>query len=64
METRRFILALSLSLLVFLGYVKYFAPKPPVQTPEQEAATQEAAKARGNRDGAPFRPPRVRCGKD
>ena len=37
METRRFILALSLSLLVFLGYVKYFEPKPPVQTPEQEA---------------------------
>jgi YidC/Oxa1 family membrane protein insertase len=44
METRRFILAISLSLLVFLGYVKYFAPQPPVQTPEQEAATQEAAK--------------------
>ena len=44
METRRFILALSLSLLVFLGYVKYFAPKPPVQAPEQEAAKQEIAK--------------------
>ena len=44
METRRFILALSLSLLVFLGYVKYFAPKPPVETPEQEAVKQEAAK--------------------
>ncbi len=44
METRRFILALSLSLLVFLAYVKYFAPKPPVQTPEQEAVKQDAAK--------------------
>ena len=43
METRRFILALSLSLLVFLAYVKFFAPPPP-QKPaaEPEAAQQEA----------------------
>ncbi|HEX9113954.1 MAG TPA: membrane protein insertase YidC, partial [Nitrospirota bacterium] len=44
METRRFILALSLSLLVFLVYVKFFAPKPPVEAPVQEAAKQEAVK--------------------
>jgi YidC/Oxa1 family membrane protein insertase len=44
METRRFILALSLSLLVFLVYVKFFAPKPPVEAPGQESAGQEAAK--------------------
>lgn len=31
METRRFILALSLSLLVFLLYVRFFAPKPPLK---------------------------------
>ncbi len=34
METRRFILALSLSLLVFLVYVRFFAPPPPPQQPE------------------------------
>ncbi len=54
METRRFILALSLSLLVFLVYVKYFAPKPPVQTPEQGAVKQEAAE---HREEEATRPP-------
>src|SRR5512143_3124271 len=44
METRRFIMALSLSLLVFLVYVKFFAPKPPAEAPVQEAVRQEAAK--------------------
>jgi YidC/Oxa1 family membrane protein insertase len=44
METRKFILALSLSLLVFLVYVKFFAPKPPAEAPEREAVRQEAAK--------------------
>ncbi len=34
METRRFILALSLSLLVFLVYVRFFAPPPPPPQPE------------------------------
>jgi YidC/Oxa1 family membrane protein insertase len=37
METRRFILALSLSLLVFLAYVRFFAPPP------QKPATIETA---------------------
>jgi len=46
METRRFILALSLSLLVFVGYMRFFAPKPPekpivpVATTMQEASQQ------------------------
>ena len=35
METRRFILALAMSLLVFLVYVRFFAPAPPEQ-PAQE----------------------------
>ncbi len=45
METRRFILALSLSLLVFVVYMRFFAPKPPekpiapLQTKQEE--TQE-----------------------
>ncbi len=33
METRRFILALSLSLVVFLVYVRFFAPVPPKNAP-------------------------------
>ena len=43
METRRFILALSLSLIVFVLYVRFFAPKPPEHPPVPEAAKQEAA---------------------
>ena len=42
METRRFILALSLSLLVFLVYVRFFAPKPPEKPVGDEASKQEA----------------------
>jgi len=43
METRRFILALSLSLLVFLVYIKFFAPKPPQKPPVTETTKQETA---------------------
>jgi hypothetical protein len=44
METRRFILALSLSLLVFVGYMRFFAPQPPVKpaAPVPVQAKQEA----------------------
>jgi len=42
METRRFILALSLSLIVFVVYVRFFAPKPPQKPLVPEAAKQEA----------------------
>ena len=41
METRRFILALSLSLLVFLVYVRFFAPKPPEKPAVPETAKEE-----------------------
>jgi len=50
METRRFILALSLSLLVFVGYMRFFAPKPPdkpaapVQAQRESAQEQPAQK--------------------
>jgi YidC/Oxa1 family membrane protein insertase len=40
METRRFILALSLSLIVFVLYVRFFAPKPPQNPPVPESAEQ------------------------
>ena len=43
MESRRFIMALSLSLLVFLVYIKFFAPKPPQKPPVAETAKQETA---------------------
>lgn len=43
METRNFILALSLSLLVFIVYLRFFAP--PMETPRvPEAAKQESAR--------------------
>ena len=45
METRRFILALAMSLLVFLVYVRFFAPAPPeqpVQEPVREAPREDA----------------------
>ncbi len=43
METRRFILALSLSLLVFVGYMRFFAPKPPEKPVAPVQAKQETA---------------------
>jgi YidC/Oxa1 family membrane protein insertase len=43
METRRFILALSLSLLVFVGYIRFFAPKPPEKPVAPVQAKQETA---------------------
>jgi YidC/Oxa1 family membrane protein insertase len=46
METRRFILALSLSLLVFWVYVKFFAPEPPKKPAFTEPAKQEAVQAK------------------
>jgi YidC/Oxa1 family membrane protein insertase len=43
MESRRFILALSLSLLVFVGYIHFFAPKPPEKPAAPAQAKQETA---------------------
>ncbi len=43
METRRFILALSLSLLVFVGYMRFFAPKPPEKPIIPETSKQEVS---------------------
>jgi len=42
METRRFILALSLSLIVFVVYMRFFAPEPPKKPLVQEGTKTEA----------------------
>ncbi len=44
METRRFILALALSFMVFLIYVRFFAPAPPPQQPPAAPAPAAAEK--------------------
>jgi YidC/Oxa1 family membrane protein insertase len=49
METRRFILALSLSLIVFVVYVRFFAPKPPEKPLVPEAAQQETVTQKAER---------------
>jgi len=43
METRRFILALSLSLIVFMLYIRFFAPQPPEKPVVPVEAKQELA---------------------
>ncbi len=56
METRRFILALSLSLLVFLVYVRFFAPQPPPQQPQQPMQEPPRETAKPERPSAPVFP--------
>ena len=46
METRRFILALSLSLIVFLVYVRFFAPKPPEKPPCRKPPSRRQSRRR------------------
>jgi YidC/Oxa1 family membrane protein insertase len=53
METRRFILALSLSLIVFVVYVRFFAPKPPQKPLIPEAAQQETVPQTAERPATP-----------
>ena len=43
METRRYILAIGLSMLVLLTYFRFFAPQPVEQAPpEQQTAARES----------------------
>ncbi|OGW34086.1 MAG: hypothetical protein A2010_15610 [Nitrospirae bacterium GWD2_57_9] len=55
METRRFILALSLSLIVFLVYARFFAPPPPEgpSVPEQGKQETVQPKQETSRAAAP-----------
>ncbi len=63
METRRFILALALSLIVFLVYVRFFAPKPQVKPPVPEAAKQETPQPKTERPGRPVIPSEAAAAK-
>ncbi len=53
METRRFVLALSLSLIVFLVYVRFFAPKPPEKPPVPQEQQQAAPPLKAEKPSAP-----------
>jgi YidC/Oxa1 family membrane protein insertase len=55
METRRFIIALSLSIIVFLVYVSFFAPKPP-EKPAVAPASQETSSPEKEQTAAPAAP--------
>ncbi len=55
METRRFILALSLSLLVFVGYMRFFAPKPPEKPIVPETTKQDVSQETPARTQKPVR---------
>ena len=52
METRRFILALSLSLVVFLVYVRFFAPEPPVKAAGPEAPPRKEGARKDRKTGS------------
>jgi YidC/Oxa1 family membrane protein insertase len=49
MESKRFILAISLSLVVFLVYVKFFAPQPPTKPAVTEQAKEETAQPKAEK---------------
>jgi YidC/Oxa1 family membrane protein insertase len=53
METRRFVLALSLSIIVFLVYVRFFAPKPPQKPSPTETVKQETVKQKAEQPVIP-----------
>ena len=56
METRRFILALSISLAVFIVYLRFFAPQEPQKPVAPETAKQEAAKEETTQTRKSIRP--------
>lgn len=63
METRRFILALSLSFIVFLIYIRFFAPKPPVEQPvpqQRQEVERTRVPARAEEVAAPKFAPKAK----
>ncbi len=63
METRRFIIALSLSLLVFLVYVRFFAPQPPEKPAVPEITKEEMRQQKPAESGLPSIPSEVAAPK-
>src|SRR4030067_804919 len=68
MESRRFILALALSLLVFLPYSRFSAPHPPQQpaatAPSRETAQQKTPPVKPYQEAATVRFPPSSKGRD
>ena len=53
MESRRYIMAIALSMLVLLVYMNYFAPKPPADLPVPQQAAQQAPAVQEQASGTP-----------
>lgn len=69
METRRFILAISLSLIVFVVYLSFFAPKPPERPavpvqPKQEIAREKPAREQFRAEAAASKIEQAAKGRD
>jgi len=57
METRRYIMAIALSMLVLVVYMHYFGPKPPVeQAAKEQAAPQSPARQEQRAEAPKLRP--------
>ena len=57
METRRYIMAIALSMIVLVAYMQYFGPKPPVEQPvPEQTASQPAPKAEQRTEAPKLRP--------
>lgn len=53
METRRYILAIGLSMLVLIVYMRFFAPQPPVEQPARQQETAAVEKKAEEQAPAP-----------
>jgi YidC/Oxa1 family membrane protein insertase len=55
METRRYILAIGLSMVVLIVYMQFIAPQPPIEQPPQQPEAAAPAPA-GKQEAAPTAP--------
>jgi len=56
METRRYILAIGLSMLVLVVYLRFFGPQPPQQPAGQQPAPQEQQAPEAPKQAEPVKP--------
>jgi len=59
MDTRRYILAIGLSMLVLIAYMRFFAPQPPVEQPAPQHPQQQTAAAQKAEEKAPAPHPKT-----